>query len=44
MTEDLTTREEYDDFVPFYDYKKSPKKITQYAEDFKRYDENGELV
>lgn len=37
--------EEYhEDIEPFYDYIKTPEKATQKADDFKEYDENGDLV
>jgi len=36
--------EERMDFEPFYNYKKSPKKVTELSANFKRYDENGELM
>lgn len=41
--EELEAWEERREFEPFHDYKKS-KKATEKAEDFKQYDENGELV
>ncbi len=34
--------EERMDFEPFYNYKKSPKKVTALHPDYVEYDENGE--
>ena len=42
--ERAANQEYYEDIMPFYDYKKSPKKVTELSDDFKQYDENGDLI